>query len=212
MGENMSRAWPRFKRRTPGFTLVELLIGVALSASVIGSVAQIAVQQINLANRVYGFISTNRNFRRLSDLLKIEVGEACILSKGGTPFREATWPDNPCKPLNTFKCEAISAAKELWLLVPLQASDGSTTYNNPIKYYLNGTDLLRDGPQVGTDGLLSTTSLATTSRVITNVTTFIPTVTSDCTSVTLEVGVTYPGKAEVKRTLSFYSGSSETMN
>ena len=83
MGEDMRAARCRFKSSNPGFTLVELLTGVLLSALVIESVAQLAVQQINLANRVYGFSSTNRNFRRLSDLLSIEVKEACILSKGG---------------------------------------------------------------------------------------------------------------------------------
>ena len=202
---------PRIKTGNPGFTLAELLIGVALSAMVIGSVAQLAVQQINLANRVYGVTSTNRNFRRLSDLLRIEVGEACLLSKGGTPAREYTQPDNPCKPLATFACEARSTANELWLLVPIEASNGSIAYNT-VRYYLSGTDLLRDGPQVDANSLLSTTATATGSRFLTNVTTFTPTVSKDCNWVSLVVGVTYPGKAEVRRTFSFYSGSSETIN
>ena len=212
----MRAARCRFKSSNPGFTLVELLTGVLLSALVIESVAQLAVQQINLANRVYGFSSTNRNFRRLSDLLSIEVKEACVLSKGGSPFRITTLPDTPCKPLANLGCEAkslntASTFNDLYLLIPLQSSISSIIYDNPVRYYRNGTDLFRDGPQVGTDGSL-TTDKVTGRRVFTNITTFTTTVARDCTSVDIRVGVTYPGKAEVLRTLSFYSGSSETIN
>ena len=208
----MRAAGQRFKSSNPGFTLVELLTAVLLSALVIESLAQLAVQQINLANRVYGFSSTNRNFRRLSDLLKIEVGEACLLRKGLALPTTYTWPNNPCKPLSTSACSTSSSNNKLYLLIPIQGSDNSIVYSNTAFYYLSGTDLLREGPQVGTDGLLSSTANVTGRRVLTNVTTFIPSVSADCTSVDLEVGVTYPGKAEVRRTLSFYSGATEMIN
>ena len=207
----MRAAGSRFNKSTPGFSLVELLIGVALSAIAIEAVAQLAVKQVNLANRVYGFTSTYRNFRNLSDLLSIEVSEACILSKGGTPFRSTTWPDTPCKPQVSFGCQARSAANDLYLLIPLQSNISTISYS-PIKYYLSSKNLRRNGPPVVSDGSLSTNSIATDRSVLTNVTRFIPTVSADCTSVDLEVGVTYPGKAEARRTFSFYVGSSETIN
>jgi len=201
---------PRIKASKQGFTLVELLIGLALTSLVLGSLAVLAVQQMQLANRVVGFTDVNRNFQRLSDLLKIETGEACILRKGVSPRTTATLPDTPCKPEATSACATPSSANELWLLVAIQDGINGIAYA-PIRYYLSGTDLLRDGPQVDDNGLLTTTT-ATGSRVLTNISRFVPTVSTDCTSVSLDVGVTYPGRAEVLRTLTLYSGASEMIN
>jgi type II secretory pathway pseudopilin PulG len=201
---------PRIKASKQGFTLVELLIGVALTSLVLGSLAVLAVQQMQLANRVVGFTDVNRNFQRLSDLLKIETGEACILRKGVSPRTTATLPDTPCKPQATSACATPSSANELWLLVAIQDGINGIAYA-PIRYYLSGTDLLRDGPQVDDNGLLTTTS-ATGSRVLTNISRFVPEVSTDCTWVSLDVGVTYPGRAEVRRSLSLYSGASMMVN
>jgi prepilin-type N-terminal cleavage/methylation domain-containing protein len=56
-----------------GFTLVELLISSAVSAIGLGSIAVLAVHQIRIADTVYASATIDRQFRRLSDLLKIEV-------------------------------------------------------------------------------------------------------------------------------------------
>lgn len=201
---------PRIKASKQGFTLVELLIGLALTTLVLGSLAVLAVQQMQLANRVVGFTDVNRNFQRLSDLLKIETGEACILRKGVSPRTTATLPDTPCKPEATSACATPSSANELWLLVAIQDGINGIAYA-PIRYYLSGTDLLRDGPQVDDNGLLTTTT-ATGSRVLTNISRFVPEVSTDCTWVSLDVGVTYPGRAEVRRSLSLYSSASMMVN
>jgi len=201
---------PRIKASKQGFTLVELLIGLALTTLVLGSLAVLAVQQMQLANRVVGFTDVNRNFQRLSDLLKIETGEACILRKGVSPRTTATLPDTPCKPQATSACATPSSANELWLLVAIQDGINGIAYA-PIRYYLSGTDLLRDGPQVDDNGLLTTTT-ATGSRVLTNISRFVPEVSTDCTWVSLDVGVTYPGRAEVRRSLSIYSSASMMVN
>jgi hypothetical protein len=198
-----------YHRINQGFTLVELLIGGVVSAVVLGSVAVLAVHQIRIADNVYTSTLINRNFKRLSDLLKVEVGEACLLRGDVNPRTTATLPDTPCKPLATSNCSG-AATSDLRLLIPVAAADNTIGYN-VVRYYLNGTDLLRDGPQVGTDGLLTTTA-ATGSRVLSNVTTFTPTVSADCTWVSLVVGLTVPGTNAVNRTLTLYSGASESIN
>jgi energy-coupling factor transporter ATP-binding protein EcfA2 len=148
--------------------------------------------------------------KALAGLLEIETGEACMLRKGVSPRTTATLPDTPCKPEATSACATPSSANELWLLVPIPAANNRITYA-PIRYYRSGTLLLRDGPQVDPNGLLTTTT-ATGSRVLTNISRFVPTVSTDCTWVSLDVGVTYPGRAEVRRSLSLYSGGSEMIN
>jgi len=202
-------------RINQGFTLVELLIGGVVSAIVLGSIAALAVHQIRIADRVYSSTTIDRQFRRLSDLLKIEVGEACILRRGVSPRTTATLPDTPCKPEAISACATASATPELWLLVPIRAANNTISYTNTVRYYLSATEpttLMRDGPQVGTDGLLTTTA-ATASRILTNVSMFTPTVSADCTWVSLAVGLTVPGTTNVvNRTLTLYSGASQGIN
>lgn len=193
-----------------GFTLVELLIGGVVSAIVLGSVAVLAIHQIRIADGVYASSTINRNFKRLSDLLKTEAGEACLLRGGADPRTTATLPDSPCKPLATSNCTG-AATTDLRLLIPVQAANNTIGYN-VVRYYLSGTELLRDGPQVGTNGLLTNTA-DTGSRVLPNVSTFAPTVSADCTWVSLDVGLTVPGTVNVvNRTLTLYSGASESIN
>lgn len=195
-----------------GFTLVELLIGSVVSTIVLGSIGFLAVHQIRIADRVYASTTLNRNFRRLSDLLKIEIGEACMLRGGINPRTTATLPDTPCKPQATSACSPATASSDLRLLVPIQESSSNTPLYNITRYYLSGDQLLRDGPLVGANGLLTTTATSG-SRVMTNVASFIPTVSADCTSVRLNVGIRIPGSANtVTRTLTLYSGASESIN
>jgi hypothetical protein len=195
-------------RHANGFTLVELLIGGVLSILAMGSVAILAVQQIRIADNVYASSTIDRSFRRVSDLLKVEVSEACLLRGGANPRTTATPPDTPCKPQNPSVCTPAAAAEDLRLLVPVQAPGSNAITYTVIRYYRTGTELLRDGPQVGANGLLTATA-ATGSRVLTNVSAFSATVSADCTWVRLNVGLTVPGSANVvTRTLDLYSGAS----
>lgn len=215
------------RRRTRnGFTLIELLIGGVLTAIALGSVAVLAVHQIRIADRVYSLTTVNRNFRRLSDLLKVEAGEACLLRRGVDPgtSRTITPPDTRCKPAppsapppaapNNAECATPSATADLRLLVPVQAANNTISFN-VIRYELVGTDLMRIGPQVDANGLLTTTASTTTGsqRVLSNVATFIPTVSPDCTWVSLQLGLRVPGSTNVvTRTLTLYSGAAESVN
>lgn len=206
------KSFVAIKRSSAGFTLVELLIGAVISAIVLGSVAVLGVQQLRLADRVYALTTLNRNFRRISDLLRVEAGEACILRGGANPRTTATLPDTPCKPENPSVCAPGTAIfTDLRMLIPVSAANNTIAYN-VVRYYLNGTELLRDGPQVGTDGLLTTTA-STGSRVLGNVSTFAATVSADCTWVSINLGLTVPGSADVEtRTLTLYSGASESIH
>ncbi len=200
------------KRSSGGFTLVELLIGGVISAIVLGSVAVLGVQQLRLADRVYALTTLNRNFRRISDLLKVEAGEACILRGGANPRTTATLPDTPCKPENPSVCAPGTATfTDLRMLIPIQGANNTISYN-VVRYYLSGNELLRDGPQVGTDGLLTTTT-TTGSRVLGNVSTFAARISADCTWVSIDLGLSVPGSTDVEtRTLTLYSGASESIN
>jgi Tfp pilus assembly protein FimT len=197
-------------RINQGFTLVELLIGGVVSAIVLGSIAALAVHQIRIADRVYASTTIDRQFKRLSDLLKIEVGEACILRGDANPRTTATLPDTPCKPLATSNCTG-AATTDLRLLLPVQNANNTISYN-VVRYYLSGTELLRDGTEVNTAGQLTTTA-ATGSRILTNVSTFTPTVSANCTWVSLGVGLTVPKTTNVvTRTFTLYSGASQGIN
>jgi Tfp pilus assembly protein FimT len=202
----MRFAWPNH-RIQQGFTLVELLIGGVVTTIVLGSIAVLAVHQIRISDRVYTSTTIDRNFKRLSDLLKLEIGEACILRGDADPRTTATLPDTPCKPLAPSNCTGTATA-DLRLLLPVQNANNTISYN-VVRYYVSGTDLLRDGPQVGTDGLLTTTA-ATSSKVLTNVSAFTPTVSANCTWVSLVVDLTVPRTTNVvTRTLTLYSGASQ---
>ncbi len=202
----------RRRRSRNGFTLIELLIGGVLTAIALGSVAVLSVHQIRIADRVYSLTTVNRNFRRLSDLLKVEVGEACILRGGANPRTTATLPDSPCKPQSPSVCDPATAAADLRMLIPVQAAGSNAISYNLVRFYLNGNELLRDGPQVDANGLLTNTA-ATGSRVLSNVSTFTPTVSADCTWVSLVLGLNVPGSTDVvTRTLTLYSGAAESIN
>ncbi|MCP9868062.1 prepilin-type N-terminal cleavage/methylation domain-containing protein [Cyanobium sp. Cruz-8D1] len=214
------------RRQNHGFTLIELLIGGVLSVIALGSVAILGVHQIRIADRVYALTTINRNFRRISDLLKTEAGEACLLRRGVDPgtSRTITLPDTRCKPApasapppaapNNAECATPSATADLRLLVPIQGANNTISYD-VIRYELVGTELRRIGPQVDTNGLLTTTPSTSvgSQRVLTNVSTFVPTVSADCTWVRLDLGLSVPGSADVEtRTLTLYSGASESIN
>jgi hypothetical protein len=170
------------------------------------------VHQIRIADRVYALTTIDRNFRRISDLLSEEVGEACILRGGTNPRNTATLPDTPCKPQSPSVCSPATASADLRMLIPVQAAGSNAISYNIVRYYLSSGQLLRDGPQVDTAGLLTTTA-ATGSRVLSNVSTFTPTVSADCTWVSLVLGLSVPGSTNVvTRTLTLYSGASESIN
>lgn len=195
-----------------GFTLIELLIGAVLTAIALGSVAVLSVHQIRISDRIYSLTTVNRNFRRISDLLMAEVGEACILRGGVNPRTTATLPDTPCKPQDPSACSPSAAAADLRMLIPVHAAGSNDISYIIVRFYLSGNELLRDGPQVDAAGLLTTTP-ATGSRVLSNVSSFTPTVSADCTWVSLELGLRDPGStAVVTRTLTLHSGAAESIN
>lgn len=208
----MPRLTP-LQRLGAGFTLVELLIGAVLSIVALGSVAFLAVHQIRIADTAYASATVDRSFRRLSDLLRVEVGEACLLRRGVDPRTTATLPDTPCSPEVPSACAVPSANPDLRLLIPVKTAGSNIPLYRVVRFYRSGTELLRDGPQVNADGILLPNTPVTGSRVLTNVSTFVPTVSADCTWVSLQVGLSVPGTANVvTRTLTLYSGIEGSIN
>lgn len=207
------------QRRSRGFTLVELLLGLALSGVALGSVAYLAVHQIRLADTAYASVTVDRSFRRLSDLLRLEVSEACLLRGGADPRTTATLPDTPCSPQNPSVCDPATPAADLRLLIPVLSPGSNTPIYEVVRYSRSnngtGNELLRIGPRVNANGALvpATTDPNNPDRVLTNVSSFVATVSADCTWVSLQVGLTVPGTAQVvNRTLTLYSGATGSIN
>lgn len=198
-----------------GFTLVELLIGAVLSSLALGAVAFLVVHQIRIADRSYASATVDRSFRRLSDLLRAEVGEACLLRGGQSPLRNPAPPppETQCSPRTPSVCAPRAAAADLQLLIPVVVPGSNTPNPQVVRFHLSNNELLRDGPQVNANGTLLPTTPNTNSRVLTNVASFVPTVSDDCTSVELQVGLRVPGTATVvTRELTFYSGAGASIN
>lgn len=202
------------RHRQLGFTLVEMLIGSAVTIIVLGSLATLAVQQIRVANRVYALSTVNRSFMRLSDSLRADVQEACILQGDAYPRNTATLPDTPCRPLRTSAC-AGTASTDLRMLIRMTTAAGAMDYTTGrVRYWRDAStnELRRDGPTVSPAGVLNTT-IVTNQRVMSNVTGFVPTVSADCTWVSAVVTVAVPASSDtVQRTIALYSGASETID
>lgn len=204
----------RYRKQPLGFTLVEMLIGSTVTIIVLGGLATVAVQQIRVADRVYALSTVNRSFMRLSDSLRADVQEACILQGDAYPRNTATLPDTPCRPLLASACTG-AASTDLRMLIPTTTAAGAIDYSTGrVRYWFDAStnSLLRDGPTVSPAGVLNTT-VVNNQRVMSGVTGFVPTVSADCTWMRAVVTVSVPGSADTQeRTITLYSGASETIN
>lgn len=198
----------RRRRMAAGFTLAELLVGSALTTLVLAALSGLALHQIRFIDRQYALATTHRSFRKLSDLLRDEIDEACLLRTDVDPRTSATPPDTPCHPEPSTPCNA-SAGQDLRLLIPVLDTATNRLSYTLVRYYLSGRDLLRDGPSVAANGSLTPGSLLNGQRVLTNVTRFRPTVARDCNSVDISVELAVPGSSDLTppRTLSLAAGA-----
>jgi hypothetical protein len=209
----------RTASKTPaaGFTLVELLTATTLLVLTMAVVTVLTIQQIRLTDTISITATLDRRFRKLSNLLREEFREACLLRAGTTPLRSATPPDTPCNPEPVSPCgnlntEVSSPAvgSDVWLLIPIsQPATNTIDYDNVVRYYLSGTDLLRDGPAINSDGTLDSTTDIIGQLVATNVSAFTTTVSPDCSWARLDITLLIPGTSTTQppRTLSLYSGA-----
>jgi prepilin-type N-terminal cleavage/methylation domain-containing protein len=172
------------------FSLVELLVAVAVSATVISMAAILAINYIKTSNTAKWVAQTQQDVSRLSRFLKTEVNEACLVQVDSAPSTSAT---SPCNPTGTA-CSETPGTK-LYLLVPVTLTDGSMTYR-VIMYERNGSDLRRDGPLIAADGTLDTTKEQSNVVVMDNLVNgsggFIPSVDKSCTTATMKVQYAVP--------------------
>jgi type II secretory pathway component PulJ len=210
------------KRINQAFTLVELLLSVTVSSLVLIAIAYLEVQQLRIADTIYASTTVDRRFRRLSDLLKIEIGQACLLRGDGdgdprTPSNSTiTLPDSACKPLATSNCTSLGQnTTGMRLLIPITSSTNTVSYNI-VRYYLSGNEVHRLGPQIGKDGLLDISHPNVDTTVLTNVSAFKASVSLDCTNVSLtQLALNVPGSSQTSdrsNQLTFYSGASQGIN
>ncbi|MCP9848798.1 hypothetical protein [Cyanobium sp. Morenito 9A2] len=167
------------------FTLTELLIGVAIGAVAILGVARLMVSYTNASNNRIWASQADRSFSRLSFLLNTEIGEGCALQSGSNPAS--------CNPPSTGTCPG-TAGTDIRVRVPVLNAAGTFSYQT-IRYYLTGTQLLRDGPAILPSGRLDTATNVTGAVLVDNVSAFTPTVSADCRSVALALTFTIPNAA-----------------
>jgi prepilin-type N-terminal cleavage/methylation domain-containing protein len=188
------------------FSLVELLVAVAVSATVISMAAILAINYMKTSNTAKWVAQTQQDVSRLSRLLKTEVNEACLVQVDSAP---STSTASPCSPTGTA-CSTTAGTK-LYLLVPVTLVNGSVTYR-VISYSRNGSDLRRDGPRISADGTLDTSqsdvsNVVVMDNLVNGSGGFIPSVDSSCTTATLDVQYAVPnGGGTVTRTHVFPIG------
>ena len=202
---SFNRRRPRQPRSEQAFSLVELLVGIAVSATVISMAANLAINYMRTSNTAKWVAQTQQDVSRLSRFLKTEVNEACLVQVDSAPSTSTT---SPCSPTGTA-CSETPGTK-LYLLVPVTLTDGSMTYR-VIMYERNGSDLRRDGPLIAADGTLDTTNDESNVVVMDNLVNgsggFIPSVDNSCTTATLKVQYAVPnGGGTVTRTHVFPIG------
>ena len=200
-----------------GFTIVELLIASSISAVMMAMIAGLTVHQIRLGDNFYTTATLNRRFRQLSDLLRDEFNEACLLRADANPRTTATAPDTPCNPEAASPCGNLqtnvstpATGADVRLLMPILNPATNTTAYQVVRYYRNATtnSLLRDGPQVNNNGTLNSTTTDNGRLVMNNVAAFSTTVSPDCAWATINVTLTLPGTSTTQaRTLTLYSGA-----
>jgi prepilin-type N-terminal cleavage/methylation domain-containing protein len=206
-----------------GFTIVELLIASAISAVMMAMIANLTVHQIRLGDNFYTTATLNRRFRQLSDLLRDEFNEACLLRANADPRTTATAPDTPCNPEAVSPCGSLTPlpgvstpaiGTDVRLLIPILNPATNTTVYRPVRYILDGTDLRRLGPRVNDNGTLDANDLPANylarvgDLVMNNVAAFSTTVSPDCAWATLNVTLTLPGTSTTQaRVLRLYSGA-----
>jgi hypothetical protein len=214
----------RTAAKTPaaGFTLVELLTATTLLVLTMAVVTVLTIQQIRLTDTISITATLDRRFRKLSNLLREEFREACLLRADTNPRTTAIPPDTPCNPERVSTVEPVSPCGRLTplpgvsipalgsdvrLLIPISTAAASTPDYRVVRFYLNGTELRRNGPPINEDGTLSATD-PIDQPVATNVSAFTTTVSPDCSWARLNITLLVPGTSTTQtRTLSLYSGA-----
>jgi prepilin-type N-terminal cleavage/methylation domain-containing protein len=199
-----------------GFTLVELLIATSISVITMAMVAVLSVHQIRITDTISTTATLDRRFRTLSNLLREEFREACLLRADANPRTTATAPDTPCNPEPVSPCGNLTtgvstpaSGNDVRLLMPIRSAVATDPPDyRVVRFYRTGTDLLRDGPTITINGTLDSTANTNGQLVASNVSAFTTTVSPDCSWARLNITMSVPGTATTQtRILTLYSGA-----
>jgi prepilin-type N-terminal cleavage/methylation domain-containing protein len=190
---------------SPGFTLVELLLGVLLGGITLAAAAQIVVSHLNSTNTTIWSSQIQRDLSKFNFLLSSEAEEGCRLQSGAAPANGTACAPPPA----ISPCNGVAAPLgNLNILVPMAVANNDPV-GRVITYKLVGNQVLRDGPRILTTGRLDSTVANNQNNavVLDGVTAFTPTVATDCRTATLLVTLTVPTTANtVSQTITLATG------
>lgn len=183
---------------SPGFTLVELLVGVVLGGIALASIASVAVSHVRTTNRVTWNTQAQRDIAKINSFLAVESREACAFSAAAAaPADWATSPMPTPSPCTTPPC-ATAAGTELRLLVPFSTGVNAAPIPRVIRFYtaVNATtgrrELRRDGPRILINGRLDSTTANDNAVLIDGVNTFTTSVSADCRTANIQLSLDVP--------------------
>lgn len=196
----------RLSRNTKGFTLVELLIGLALGGITLSMTAFIVISYIRSTDKAIWSGQMEQDYGRISRLMKTEINEACLVQVSAP---------STCTPASANPCTTTSGTT-LYLLVPVTLANGTVSYR-VISYARSNDQLLRTGPPITATGGLGTTADVSNVVLIDNLTNatagFEPTVSTDCTSATINFQFSIPNQSTTfSRSLTVSVGSPAMQN
>jgi len=167
------------KRRIGAFSLLELLITAILVSILLGAIGVILSSHLRLTDSQTSVIQSRRESARLNYMLNAESLEACA-------FNSSTNPASCSQTCST------TASNDLRLRVPVIVS-GTTAGTRFIRYYLNGSELRRDGPAIQPNGQLDLSQTTTIdSLLIDSVNAFTVTLDSDCHTASITLRLSFP--------------------
>jgi prepilin-type N-terminal cleavage/methylation domain-containing protein len=190
----------RSQPTSPGFTLVELLVGVVVGGIALASIANVAVSHVRTTNRVTWNTQAQRDIAKINSFLAVESREACAFSAAAAAPAGWTNTNTPMptpSPCTTPPC-ATAAGTELRLLVPFSTGVNAAPIPRVIRFYtaLNATtgrtELRRDGPRILINGRLDSTTANDNAVLIDGVNTFTTSVSADCRTANLQLSLDVP--------------------
>jgi prepilin-type N-terminal cleavage/methylation domain-containing protein len=205
----------KWKPQSNGFTLVELLVGVAVGSITLGMVATIASRYNRSTDTAIWAAQTEQDYGRISRLMATEIREACLVQVSGSPGTTATPPVTPCTPASVTPC-TTAPGTALYLLVPLNLANGTVSYR-VISYTRNTNQLRRTGPPITATGALSTAAdvadVVLMDNLVNSSTGFVPRVNNTCTSATIQFQFAVPNLATtLTREIVVSVGSPSVLN
>lgn len=177
----LARRHPAPHPSAAGVTLVELLVALLISGLFVPLIWNSIRGSIQFFEATIWQVQLQRDLDRLTTLLNVEAGEACLFSTTVDPAAN-------CIPAAGQAC-VTAQANELRMRVTLLNADNTPAGTRVVRYFLQAGDLRRDGPTVLATGRLDPNANTNNQLVVRGVTAFAVTPNNDCTTANLQVTV-----------------------